>query len=206
MICYRFVTVEGCRWRRLWAGYLRENVLGSVIGKTKTGGGVRSNQIKRLGYIKCFNVSLKWQLAGYLLKVATNCAILWNQKLWWGICFLHKNKMKQRIRQACSLKNSIKKGMFSIVSKTYSGYLVWAEGEYSSFPPLSPPWLIFWNLYEDLLRHCFFHARFRNFSSKKPTVEKIQASPNYWDLRRSEVKQLGTSLSSESYLYLLKVA
>ena len=32
------------------------NVLESVIGKSETGCGVRSNQVKCLGYIKCFNV------------------------------------------------------------------------------------------------------------------------------------------------------
>ena len=26
-------------------------------GKTKTGGGVRSNQVRRLGYLKCLNFS-----------------------------------------------------------------------------------------------------------------------------------------------------
>ena len=38
-----------------------------VTRKTKISGGVRSNQVKRPGYIKCFNVC--W-------KVATNCDIL----------------------------------------------------------------------------------------------------------------------------------
>ena len=46
----------GCVWRRLWAWILWRNVLGSMTGKTKTGGGVRSNQVKHLGYIKCLNV------------------------------------------------------------------------------------------------------------------------------------------------------
>ena len=32
------------------------DLIGSVAGKTETGGGVRSNQVKRLGYSKCFNV------------------------------------------------------------------------------------------------------------------------------------------------------
>ena len=33
-----------CLWRRLCAGILLGNVLRSVIGKTESGGGVRSNQ------------------------------------------------------------------------------------------------------------------------------------------------------------------
>ena len=33
------------------------NLLGSVTGKTDTGGGIKSNQVKLLGYIKCFSVS-----------------------------------------------------------------------------------------------------------------------------------------------------
>ena len=32
---------------------------GNEAGKTKTAGGTRSNQIKQLGYIKCFNVHWK---------------------------------------------------------------------------------------------------------------------------------------------------
>ena len=32
------------------------NVLGSVTGKTETGGCVRPNQVKRLKYVKCTNV------------------------------------------------------------------------------------------------------------------------------------------------------
>ena len=39
-----------------WVFILWENVLGSVTRKTETGGGVRSNQVKRLDYIRCFNV------------------------------------------------------------------------------------------------------------------------------------------------------
>ena len=45
-----------CVWGRLWAWILRWNAVGNVIGKTKTGGGVRSNRVKHLGYIKCVNV------------------------------------------------------------------------------------------------------------------------------------------------------
>ena len=40
---------RGCIWRRLWAYIL--------WGKTETGGGFKSNQVKRLGYSQCFNVS-----------------------------------------------------------------------------------------------------------------------------------------------------
>ena len=35
------------------------NVLGRVTGKIETGGSIRSNQVKRLSYVKCFNVNLK---------------------------------------------------------------------------------------------------------------------------------------------------
>ena len=40
---------------KIWVWILWWNVLGGVIGKTKTGGGVRSNRIKHVGYIKCLN-------------------------------------------------------------------------------------------------------------------------------------------------------
>ena len=43
------------------------------------------------------NVSMsveKWPIAGYLLNMATNCAILLNQKLRCDTFFLHKNKRK----------------------------------------------------------------------------------------------------------------
>ena len=97
-----------CVWRRLWIWILWGNVLGSVTGKIETSGGLRSNQVKLFDYIKCFNIC--W-------KVTTNCTILWNQTFWRGTLFLHKNKMKQRILQACILKHIIKKGMFSVVGK-----------------------------------------------------------------------------------------
>ena len=77
----------------------------------------RQINVKRLGYIQCFNASWKGLLTEYLLKVTGNRAILWNQKLWCGTLFLHKNKMKGRILQACSLKHSIKRGTFSAVGK-----------------------------------------------------------------------------------------
>ena len=44
--------------------------------KTETGGGIRTNQVTRLGYI---NVSMsveKQLITGYLLKVATNCGVI----------------------------------------------------------------------------------------------------------------------------------
>ena len=58
---------RGYIWRRPWGCILCGNVLGSVTGKTETVGGIKSNQVKRLNYIHCFNVS--W-------KVATNWKLL----------------------------------------------------------------------------------------------------------------------------------
>ena len=66
--------------------------------------------------------------------MATNCATLWNQKLWCGTLFLHKNKIKRRILQAGSLRHSIKKRYFMLWAKWT--YFDWA-GE--SPPPPSPP-------------------------------------------------------------------
>ena len=69
------------------------------------------------------------------MKMATNCFILSNQKLWYGTQFLHKNKVKWRILQAGSLKQSIKKDMFSIVSKININLFGSGREEYS--PPSS---------------------------------------------------------------------
>ena len=83
-----------------------------------------SNQTKlSVSVILNGSVSVEnWLLSGYSLKVATNCAILRNQKLWCGTGFLHKNK----IPQACNLKHSIKKDMFSVWAKlTYLGRARW---------------------------------------------------------------------------------
>ena len=41
----------GFIWRRLWAWILWGKVLGNVTGKTKTGGGVRSSQVKHLSAV-----------------------------------------------------------------------------------------------------------------------------------------------------------
>ena len=95
-----------------------------------------SNQTKS-SVVAIFNVSMsaeKWLLTGYLLKLAANCAILSNQKLRCGTLFLHKTKMKQRILQVCSLKNSIKQGIFSVVGKMN----LFGSGR-GSPPPTSPP-------------------------------------------------------------------
>ena len=51
--------------------------------------------------------------------------------LWCGTLFLHENKMRQRILQACSLKHNIKKDMFSAVAKMN----LFGSGS----PPPSPP-------------------------------------------------------------------
>ena len=75
----------------------------------------------------------KWLLTGYLLKVATNCVILWNQKLWYGTLFLHNNEIKRRVLKAYILKDSIKKGMFFVVGKIN----LFESGREESFP--SPP-------------------------------------------------------------------
>ena len=67
--------------------------------------------------------------------MATNCFILSNQKLWYGTQFLHKNKVKWRILQAGRLKQSIKKDMFSIVSKININLFGSGREEYSLHPP-----------------------------------------------------------------------
>ena len=70
------MIIEGAAfWRRLWAWILWGNVIGSVTGKTETGGGVKST----LSVSAIFNVSTpveKWLLTEYILKVTSNCAIL----------------------------------------------------------------------------------------------------------------------------------
>ena len=101
---------------------------------------VTSNQTK-LRVSAIFNVSMsveKWLLNGYLLKVAANCVILWNQKLRCGTFFLYKNKMKRRILQACSLKHSIIKTWCLLRAKwTYLG----RAGESYPTPTPPPTWL-----------------------------------------------------------------
>ena len=60
----------------------------------------------RLSFSAILNVPIsaeKRLLPGYLLNVATNCAIFWKPKLWWY--------------QASSLNRIIKKGMFFVVGK-----------------------------------------------------------------------------------------
>ena len=99
---------------------------------------VVSDQTK-LSILAVLNVSIsvkKWLLTGCLLKVVTNCAILSNQKFWCGTLFPHKNKMKQRILQACNLKHSIRKGMFCIVGKVNLFGL-----DRENRLPLLSPWL-----------------------------------------------------------------
>ena len=66
MVCYRFVIVDGVAYGEEYRfGFCGGNVLGRVTGKTGTGGGVKLNQVKRLGCIQCFNVS-GYLLTGYL--------------------------------------------------------------------------------------------------------------------------------------------
>ena len=65
--------------RRLWTSILQRKVMGSVTGKIETGGGVRSNQVKRLGYIKCFNIRWKVstnRLLTVLFYEAKNCRVV----------------------------------------------------------------------------------------------------------------------------------
>ena len=58
LACHRFVTVEGVAYGEdNGLGFCGGNVLGSVTGETATGSSVRSNPVKCLGHIKCFNVS-----------------------------------------------------------------------------------------------------------------------------------------------------
>ena len=68
---------RACLWKRLCAWILRGNVLRSVIRKTESGGGIRSN-IYRL------------HLDLVVKKLCYN-ATFGNQKLCYGNVFLHKN-------------------------------------------------------------------------------------------------------------------
>ena len=52
---------EGFLWKRPWPWVLRENPFGSVTEKIQTHEGIKSNQVKHLGIIECFNVS--WKVA-----------------------------------------------------------------------------------------------------------------------------------------------
>ena len=118
---------------------------------------VASNQIQ-LSVSTIFNVLMsveKWLLTGFLLKVAAKCAILWNEKLWCGTLFLHKNKMKRRILQARSLKHNIKRGMCSVLGKwTYLGR---ADGESSPLPTLSAlATRLLFSIFTKLLLHIYF--------------------------------------------------
>ena len=103
---------------------------------------VASNETQ-LSVSTIFNVLMsveKWLLTGFLLKVAAKCAILWNEKLWCGTLFLHKNKMKRRVLQARSLKHNIKRGMCSVLGKMN----LFGSGRWRVLPPpppLHPPWL-----------------------------------------------------------------
>lgn len=83
-----------CVWRILQAWILCRKVPGSVTGKPRLA--VASNQTK-LSATAILNVSTsieKCSLTSDLMKMATNCFILSNQKLWYGTQFLHKNKVK----------------------------------------------------------------------------------------------------------------
>ena len=74
----------------------------------------------KLSVSSLLNISMsveKWLPTGYLLKVTTNCVVLWNQKSWCSTLSLYKNKIKGRIFQACSLKQKIKKRRFSVLGK-----------------------------------------------------------------------------------------
>ena len=58
----------------MWAWNLWGDAFGSVTGKNETGIGSTKLSVSALS-----NISMsfeKWLLAGYLLEVATNCAIL----------------------------------------------------------------------------------------------------------------------------------
>ena len=67
----------------------------------------------------------------------------WNQKLSCGTLFLHKS---DEILQACSLKHSIKKDMFSVLGKMNTFR---SERGPPSVPPF--PWLRAWNIHKLLI-------------------------------------------------------
>ena len=109
LVCYRFVAHGFAYGQDFKIGFCGGRC--SEVWQRKSRMTVASNQTK-LSVSTVLNVSMsveKWLLTGYLLKVATNCVILWNQKLWYGTLFLHNNKIKRRVLKAYILKDSIKK-------------------------------------------------------------------------------------------------
>ena len=126
-----------------------------------------SNQTK-LSVSTIFNVSMsveKWLLTGYLLKVAAKCAILWNEKLWCGTLFLHKNKMKRRVLQARSLKHNIKRGMCSVLGKMN----LFGSGRWRVLPPsrlgYGPAVL---NFYKIAIAHLFSYIYLLDIEMSRP--------------------------------------
>ena len=118
---------------------------------------VASNETQ-LSVSTIFNVLMsveKWLLTDFLLKVAAKCAILWNEKLWCGTLFLHKNKMKRRVLQAHSLKHNIKRGMCSVLGKMN----LFGSGRWRVLPPPHPIRLGYapavFNFYKIAIAHLF---------------------------------------------------
>ena len=95
----------------------------------------------KLSVSSLLNISMsveKWLPTGYLLKVTTNCVVLWNQKSWCSTLSLYKNKIKGRIFQACSLKQKIKKRRFSVLGKMNFLGRAGEESSPTTPPPLPP--------------------------------------------------------------------
>ena len=133
MVCYRFVTVKKVSYGENYGlgccGGTRSEVW---QGKSRL---TKASDPTKLSASALSNVSISVEKCirnGYLLNVATKCAILWNQKLWCGSLFLLKYKTN---KEFCSLKHRIKKGMFFVVGKMN----LFGSGRGGSTPPLSLP-------------------------------------------------------------------
>ena len=128
---------------------------------------VASNQAKlRISTIFIVSMSVeKLLLTGYLLKVAAKCAILWNEKLWCGTLFLHKNKMKRRVLQARSLKHNIKRGMCSVLGKMN----LFGSGRWRVLPPsrLGYGPAVF-NFYKIAIAHLFSYIYLLDIEMSRP--------------------------------------
>ena len=94
-----FVTAKRVSYGKDYGGGFCGGTRSEVwLRKIQTHEGVRSNQFTRLGFIKCFNVSVKVAAKRLLTERGySKYTILWNQKLWCDTLFLHKYKTKRRI-------------------------------------------------------------------------------------------------------------
>ena len=104
LVFYRFVTVRGLAYEQYYGLWFCGGTCPEVW-HWKPVLAVASYKA-RLSFSAILNVPIsaeKRLLPGYLLNVATNCAIFWKPKLWWY--------------QASSLTRIIKKGMFFVVGK-----------------------------------------------------------------------------------------